>query len=100
MNMPGFNANAALYRSAHVYHGATDALPYGGSNAYRRGLSAAGVVVPAIPACANCDYILDNCAQNGWRPRAVCNACAFGNCYEEPPMPDPYPDPFDPLPRF
>jgi len=57
-------------------------------------------VVPAIPACRNCDDILDNCLQNGWRPRAVCNACASGYCYEEPPPPDPFPDPFEPLPRF
>jgi hypothetical protein len=30
----------------------------------------------------------------------VCSACAFGNCYEEPPPPNPFPDPFPPLPRF
>jgi hypothetical protein len=82
MKMPGFTAARSLgrargrYRSGH--HGAA------GSDA----------VVPAIPACRNCDYILDNCAKNGGRPRAVCAACAFGNCYEDPPMPDPFPDPF------
>ena len=38
------------------------------------------VIVPAIPACRNCDYILQ-CENNGWTPRAVCNACLSGNCY-------------------
>lgn len=59
-----------------------------------------GGVIPAIPACSNCDYILDNCLQNGWRPRALCYACATGHCYEPPPPPDPFPDPFPPFPRF
>lgn len=57
-------------------------------------------VVPAIPACRNCDYILDNCERNRWRPRALCDACARGYCYEDPPPPNPYPDPFPPLPRL
>ena len=57
-------------------------------------------IVPAIPVCRNCDYILDRCEINDWRPRALCNACAAGNCYEEPPPPDPFPNPFGPLPRF
>ena len=86
--VPGFTAEASLYRSSAYYH---------------RGQSAdshAATVVPAIPLCGNCDGILDRCEQNGWRPRAVCNACARGYCYDEPPMPDPFPDPFDPLPRF
>lgn len=71
MNMPGFTAERSLggargrYRSG--WHGA----------------SRSGGVVPAIPNCANCDYILDRCASNGWRPRAVCNACRVGNCYED-----------------
>lgn len=93
MNLPGFNAEASLYQTSGHYH-ALDAargrLPGSLSNA----------IVPAIPACSNCDYILEQCEANGWRPRAVCNACASGYCYEEPPMPNPYPDPFPPLPRF
>ena len=88
MRMPGFTADQSLraprgrYRSGPVPASRPDAI------------------VPAIPACRNCDYILENCENNGWRPRAVCNACARGYCYEDPPMPDPYPDPFPPLPRL
>jgi hypothetical protein len=88
MRLPQFNATKSLYRSGRRY---------------RRGRareSQGAVVVPAIPACANCDWILERCEINGWRPRAVCNACAVGWCYDEPPAPDPFPDPFDPLPRF
>jgi hypothetical protein len=87
-NMPGFTADQSLhaargrYRSGRSFSSRPDA------------------VIPAIPMCRNCDYILDNCERFGWRPRAVCNACLFGNCYDEPPMPDPFPDPFEPLPRF
>lgn len=69
-NLPGFTAAQSL----HAVRGR-----------YRSGWSAAaqrGSVIPAIPRCSNCDYILENCANNGWRPRAVCNACRFGNCYE------------------
>ena len=58
------------------------------------------MIIPAIPMCQNCDYILDQCEIHGWRPRAVCNACLQGNCWDEPPVPDPFPDPFGPLPRF
>jgi hypothetical protein len=87
-NMPGFTADKSL--------GATHGH-------YRSGRPAAlrsNAVIPAIPKCSNCDYILDNCERFGWRPRAVCNACLFGNCYDDPPMPDPFPDPFGSLPRF
>ena len=69
INMPNFTAEASLYRS---------------SGSYRSGQSAdsrADTVVPAIPFCGNCDYILDRCARNGGRPRAVCRACAIGNCF-------------------
>lgn len=90
MNMPGFTADASLHRSTNSYN----------SGYYHRGQSAdtlAGTVVPAIPFCGNCDFILDNCARNGWRPRAVCNACATGNCFSgvEDPTPN---DPFTPDP--
>lgn len=81
-NMPGFTAARSLERAQGRYRSAG------------RGGSGRNGVEPAIPACGNCDYILDNCARNGGRPRALCNACAFGNCYEDPPMPNPFPDPF------
>jgi hypothetical protein len=88
-NMPGFTAETSLYKSGGHYRG-------GAQGAH----SAVHGVIPAIPKCENCDDILDRCERNGWRPRAVCNACLFGNCYHEPPLPDPFPDPFGPLPRF
>jgi hypothetical protein len=53
------------------------------------GTSRAGGVVPAIPFCRNCDDILDRCAENGFKPRAVCRACLYGDCYsgeEKPPI--------------
>lgn len=89
MSIPGFSAEASLYKANAHYH--SPAQPVSTTDP---------VVIPAIPACRNCDWILDNCLRNGGRPRAVCAACAFGDCYEDPPMPDPYPDPFPPLPRF
>jgi hypothetical protein len=81
----------------------TTASLYKTSGRYRSGRPSASLsdaVIPAIPACRNCDDILDRCLANGWRPRAVCDACARGYCYDEPPVPYPYPDPFGPLPRF
>lgn len=99
MKMPGFNADASLYRSSNLYNNLSYALTHRSSGHYRQGQSAddrnASSVLPAIPFCGNCDYILDNCEQNGWRPRAVCNACARGDCYSgvENPTPD------DPFPR-
>ena len=87
--IPGFSAEASLYKTSGRYQSGRHPAD-----------SAGGLVTPAIPACRNCDYILDRCAENGGRPRALCAACAFGNCYEDPPMPDPFPDPFGSLPRF
>jgi hypothetical protein len=69
MNMPGFTAETSLYATRGRYR------------TNRMVASPAGGVVPAIPACANCDDILDRCAANGGKPRAVCNACATGHCY-------------------
>ena len=77
MSLPGFTAEASVYRTSSGYR----------YNA-RSGTSQANSVIPAIPFCGNCDYILENCEQNGWRPRAACNACAVGNCFsgvENPP---------------
>lgn len=88
INMPGFTADRSLHATRGRYRGGR---PSG---------SRSDAVIPAIPMCRNCDYILDRCERNGWRPRALCNACAVGYCDDEPPMPDPFPDPFDPLPHF
>jgi hypothetical protein len=93
MNLPGFTADASLYQTSGQYQALR--LAPG-----RPSASLSDAVIPSIPACSNCDYILERCAMNGGRPRAVCNACATGYCYEEPPMPNPFPDPFPPLPRF
>ena len=83
MSLPAFTAANSLYRSSrHYHHGHAES-------------GAADGVVPAIPFCGNCDDILDRCAENGFRPRAVCRACLIGNCYSgvEDPTPD---DPFTP----
>jgi hypothetical protein len=68
MKMPGFTADRSLHAARGRYRSAGVAT------------TLAGAVVPAIPRCENCDYILDNCERNGWRPRAVCAACASGHC--------------------
>jgi hypothetical protein len=73
MNMPGFTADASLYRPNGYY--CRDQFSD----------SHAEAVVPAIPYCGNCDWILDRCERNGWRPRALCDACASGNCSPVPP---------------
>ena len=85
MSLPQFTAAESLYKSSGYYRhgGATD--------------PDTGAIVPAIPFCGNCDYILDRCDRNGGRPRAVCRACAIGDCYSgvEDPTPS---DPWTPLP--
>lgn len=68
MNIPGFTAEQSL----HLVHG-----HYGSGNSVA---VQADAVIPAIPRCENCDFILENCANNGWKPRAVCNACDSGRC--------------------
>jgi hypothetical protein len=68
MNMPGFTADQSLHAARGRYRSG------------RLSTSRSGAVIPAIPRCENCDYILDNCERNGWRPRAVCAACAAGRC--------------------
>jgi hypothetical protein len=85
MSLPKFTAEESLYRSRGQYH-----------QQYVNGAQS-GAVVPAIPFCGNCDEILDRCAETGGRPRAVCRACAIGDCYSgvEDPTPD---DPFTPIP--
>lgn len=89
MNMPGFSADASLYKTSGYYQADRHAINL-----------PTQMIIPAIPMCQNCDWILEQCEIHGWRPRALCHACAVGNCYDEPPMPNPYPDPFPPLPRF
>jgi len=72
MNMPGFTADATLPRSTDFH----------GHYSFRQSRNAStGKVVPAIPACANCDWILAKCETNGWKPAGLCNYCAVGNCY-------------------
>ncbi len=88
-SMPGFTAETSLYKTSRYYQSAGHAIT-----------SPIHLIIPAIPACRNCDYILEQCDIHGGFPRAVCGACAIGYCYEEPPLPDPFPDPFGPLPRF
>jgi hypothetical protein len=66
MNMPGFNAEQSLHAGRGRYRSGRRVTNGSGGN-----------VIPAIPRCANCDYILDNCERNGWKPRA---ACAAGHC--------------------
>jgi len=75
MNMPGFTANASLYRQ-HGYHRRDQFSD-----------SRAGMVVPAIPYCGNCDQILDHCLNVGWPRRhiALCDACFWGHCSDVPP---------------
>jgi hypothetical protein len=87
MRLPKFTAAESLYRSdGHYLQRYAGAAP-------------GDVVVPAIPFCGNCDDILDRCAANGGRPRAVCRACATGNCFSgvEDPTPE---DPFTPRPGW
>ena len=69
MIMPGFTAETSLYKTSGHYQAGRHTVN-----------SSMNVIVPAIPACRNCDYILQ-CENNGWTPRAVCNACLSGNCY-------------------
>ena len=88
MNIPGFTAEKSLSAAMGRYRGGWHSAVHGNA------------VIPAIPACRNCDYILEQCELHNWRPRAVCNACARNYCYEDTPMPNPFPDPFEPLPRF
>jgi len=83
MSMPGFTADQSLSAARRGYRTG------------RLSASRGGAVIPAIPNCRNCDYILDNCEKHGWRPTGLCNACAVGNCFDDPPMPNPFPNPFD-----
>jgi hypothetical protein len=86
MRLPMFTATESVYRSSASYR-----------NAGELATPATGSVVAAIPFCGNCDDILENCARNRWRPRAVCNACFFGHCFSG--VEDPTPgDPTTPSP--
>jgi hypothetical protein len=69
MRLPGFTAGQSLPAAGR----------HRAARAGRR--ERAGAVVPALPFCDNCDEILDRCAANGGKPRAVCRACAEGRCY-------------------
>jgi hypothetical protein len=82
MHIPGFTAEASVYRVSRDYLGTGVAG------------SQDGAVIPAIPRCENCEDLLDYCAEHDWRPRAACNACASGHCsrgVEKPPgLVDPF----------
>ena len=82
MNLPGFTAGVSLRHGAALYAASDPGQP---------ARSRDGKVVPAIPFCGNCDYILDRCAQNGGRPYAVCRACAVGDCFSGVENPPPRP---------
>jgi len=87
-NLPGFTADQSLGPAQGRYR-----------SGYQSAARSPGVV-PAIPMCSNCDYILDRCESNGWRPRGLCNLCAAGACYDPPPPPDPFPNPWPGPPWF
>jgi hypothetical protein len=80
MKMPGLTAEASLHETGSGYCRTAQSSD-----------SDAGTVVPAIPFCGNCDYILANCERNGYRPRALCAACLSGNCFSGVENPPPRP---------
>ena len=82
MNIPEFTAEASLYRRGTEYLGSSSDATHG------------AVVIPAIPFCGNCDYILENCRRSGGYPRALCRACATGNCFSGVERPPQLLDPF------
>lgn len=82
MNIPGFTAEASIYRANSEYVSAGVDHPHGSA------------VTPAIPFCGNCDYILENCRRSGGFPRALCRACASGNCFSGVERPPQLLDPF------
>jgi len=69
MTMPGFTADQSLHTARGRYRSG------------RLSASRSDAVIPAIPACRNCDWILDQCEKHGWRPAGLCNLCAIGWCY-------------------
>jgi hypothetical protein len=73
MNVPGFSAEASLYRSGgYSRHG-------------QSAVSHIGTIVPAIPLCSNCPHILNMCEKLGWPHSALCEACLSGDCESGPP---------------
>jgi hypothetical protein len=76
MTMPGFTAEASL-SVGRSYRGLG-----------RVAEAPVGSVVPAIPYCGNCDYILDWCARLHSHA-AICGACLTGDCYGPPTAPPP-----------
>jgi len=82
MNIPGFTAEASIYKARSDYFSTGSADSHGSA------------VVPAIPFCGNCDYILENCRRSGGRPRALCAMCAFGDCFSGVERPPQLLDPF------
>jgi hypothetical protein len=79
VTLPGFTAEESLGAARGRYRS-------GWPMSSRAG--AVGSVVPAIPYCGNCDYILDWCARLHSHA-AICSYCAGGYCwgpYNGPPL--------------
>lgn len=76
MNIPGFSAEATLYRTRGYYH------------MVATGMTSSGQVVPALPSCGNCDWACDKCVDclrsGGTRASCpgcgVCSHCSRGGC--------------------
>jgi hypothetical protein len=79
MKMPGFAAETSLYTARGHYQAGRHAID---APAHR--------IIPARPRCKNCPWILRQCEINGWNPPGLCDMCAIGWCYDEPPIPDPF----------
>jgi hypothetical protein len=87
MNIPGFTAEASIYKTGGHYSGSVGVID-----------SRPGVV-PAIPPCRNCNHICDVCAETGM----ACGGCALcnaGYCDPRPPggLRPPRPRPFEDFP--
>lgn len=83
MKIPGFTAEAVFQKDPGRYRViAKSRDPH------------AGGIIPAIPFCGNCPDILDRCARHGGLPRAVCRACAIGDCFSGVERPPQLLDPF------
>jgi len=68
MRMPGFAADHALPAGSLRYR---DRRPSG---------SHSDAVIPALPPCRNCDYIIEQCEKRGDYHSALCRDCMLGYC--------------------
>jgi hypothetical protein len=83
MKIPGFTAEAVFQKRLGSYRSIARSVDPRASG-----------IIPAIPFCGNCPDILDRCARNGGRPRAVCRACEIGDCFSGVERPPQLLDPF------